>query len=96
MVELLRTLGGGTKTMSRDHQAIGAKVEELERLGASLKEGHAVEPSDRTEAARLLYGLAALLENHFAKEEEIYLPLLEEGLSPEEAAQLADRLATHS
>jgi hemerythrin-like domain-containing protein len=93
---LLRSLGGGTATMSRDHRAITAKVEALERLSSVLEQGSSVAPADRTEAARLLWGLAALLENHFAKEEEVYLPLLERGLLPEEAKALARRLGSHA
>lgn len=89
---LLRTLGGATDTMSRDHETITAKVEALEHLSESVRPGLAVDPAQRAEATRLLYGLAELLENHFAKEEEVYLPLLERGLSPDEAETLAKRL----
>jgi hypothetical protein len=36
----------------------------------------------------VLYGLHALIGEHFAEEEEVYLPLLEERLTPEEARAL--------
>jgi hypothetical protein len=35
-----------------------------------------------------LYGLYALVKVHFAKEEEIYLPLLDARLTAEEARQM--------
>ncbi len=37
---------------------------------------------------RVLYGLYALVKVHFAKEEEVYLPLLDARLSPAEARQM--------
>ncbi|WP_225101670.1 hypothetical protein [Streptomyces sp. CoH27] len=51
--------------------------------------------NDEREAAvrRVLYGLYTLVKVHFAKEEEIYLPLLEERLPTSEAEQLLAELA---
>ncbi|MBI2765883.1 MAG: hypothetical protein HYX53_08230 [Chloroflexi bacterium] len=37
---------------------------------------------------RLLYGLYAVIKVHFAKEEEVYLALLDEALPPDEAADM--------
>jgi hypothetical protein len=39
-----------------------------------------------------LYGLYALVKVHFAKEEEVYLPILEERLSPEEAKEMFEAM----
>jgi len=89
---LLRAVGGATKTMIRDHVSIVGKIADLEALAASMRE-NGVTDDDRAEAARILYGLSALLEVHFAKEEEIYLPLLEAGLSDAEASGLAAELS---
>lgn len=89
---LLRAIGGATKTMSRDHVSIVGKIADLEALAASMRE-NGVTDDDRAEAARILYGLSALLEVHFAKEEEIYLPLLEAGLSDAEASGLSAELS---
>ena len=36
----------------------------------------------------MLYGLYALIDLHFAKEEEVYLPILDAHLSAEQAAEL--------
>jgi iron-sulfur cluster repair protein YtfE (RIC family) len=57
-----------TATMSRDHVAIGRMIEALGET----------EASDVARLQELLYGLHALIEVHFEKEEEIYLPLLDQ------------------
>lgn len=79
-----------TKTMSRDHIEVGALTTELERvLGAKAWE------SDEAAMGRLrglLFGLYALVKVHFAKEEEVYLPLLDEKLSPEAASEMFERM----
>ncbi len=74
-----------TATMSRDHQEIGRLIQELETLrsqlgGADVGEAQALR--------RILYGLYAVVALHFAKEEEIYLPLLDTRLTPQEARQM--------
>lgn len=71
-----------TATMSRDHVEVHRMTEELGRLAA------AGASADLTALRRVLYGLHALVSVHFAKEEEIYVPMLEQGLSPDEAAWL--------
>lgn len=75
-----------TATMSRDHVEVHRMTGELGRLAAegATADLHAVR--------RVLYGLYALISVHFAKEEEIYVPLLEEALSPEEADWLFHQL----
>ena len=73
-----------TATMSRDHVEVGRLTEELavlrgHRAGAALG-------ADQAKALRrVLYGLYALVKVHFAKEEEVYLPILEARLTPHEA-----------
>ena len=42
---------------------------------------------------RLLYGLHTLIKAHFAKEEEIYLPLLDRQLSDGDAHHLLHKMA---
>ena len=68
-----------TRTMTRDH-------DEVKRLTGQLERGF--EENDEPMTRRLLYGLYHVLRLHFAKEEEIYLPLLEESLDPTTAAEL--------
>jgi hypothetical protein len=41
---------------------------------------------------RILYGLSALVRVHFAKEEEIYLPILDARLTTEEARRMFETM----
>jgi iron-sulfur cluster repair protein YtfE (RIC family) len=83
-----RTLGspGCTATMRRDHVEIGRMTEALRFLEARLRNNPT---RDTIEALRrLLYGLHAVVMLHFAKEEELYLPLLDRELEPDAAEDL--------
>lgn len=88
-----RVLGSpdATKTMSRDHVEVGRLTEELRALRNAIA---AEPPSDAQakELRRVLYGLYALVKVHFAKEEEVYLPILDERLSAKEAQQMFEAM----
>lgn len=84
--KLLRAAGGSTRTMSIDHRFVGELVDRLQGVAHSSLSG-----SDREQLRRLLYGLQTLLEVHFTKENEAYVPLLNR-LSPPERRQLYERL----
>lgn len=71
-----------TRTMTRDHVEVGHYVEELAELQRDLS------ARDFKALQRVLYGLYALVKVHFAKEEEVYLPILEERLTGEEAKKM--------
>jgi iron-sulfur cluster repair protein YtfE (RIC family) len=76
-----------TATMSRDHVEVGQLTDEL----AAVRSEIATIYQDESQAKalrRILYGLYALIKVHFAKEEEIYLPLLEARLTGDEAREL--------
>jgi iron-sulfur cluster repair protein YtfE (RIC family) len=76
-----------TATMRRDHVAVGQLTTELGTLLAMLADA----PLSYEQACalrRLLYGLFTLVSVHFAKEEEIYLPLLDQYLTPLTAQRL--------
>ncbi len=74
----------GTATMSRDHAEVEHLTQELGSLRTQIK-GTTL-TVDQVEAfRRVLYGLYTLVKVHFAKEEEVYLPLLDARLKPEEA-----------
>jgi len=79
------TLGspGATATMRRDHVEIARMTEALRFLEARLR--HSPTRETIESIRRLLYGLHAVVMLHFAKEEELYLPLLDREL-PEDAA----------
>ena len=57
--------------------------------GASVTYSWSQGERDSGEALRrVLYGLSAIITVHFAKEEEIYLPILDARLAPEEAHRM--------
>jgi len=80
-----------TRTMQRDHVEVAALTGELLRLYDVLGRSE-FGLHDVKDLQRVLYGLYALVKVHFAKEEEIYLPLLDERLSEAEAREMFERL----
>lgn len=91
VVERVMGAPGATASMRRDHVEVGRLTAELararERLGV-----RAPEPGDAASLRRILYGLYALVKVHFAKEEEIYLPLLDDRLTPQEAREMFEAM----
>jgi iron-sulfur cluster repair protein YtfE (RIC family) len=76
-----------TATMRRDHVAVGELTADLGALLAGLSDA----PLSQEQASalrRVLYGLFTLVSVHFAKEEEIYLPLLDQHLTPVAARRM--------
>ena len=73
-----------TATMSRDHREIERLTQELGALRSQLA-GASVDEAEVLALRRILYGLYALITVHFAKEEDIYLPLLDTRLPAQEA-----------
>ncbi len=89
--EVARLMGaaGATATMSRDHVAVGSLISEL----ASLRTFEGDPDAERQNALRrVLYGLHALVRTHFAKEEEIYVPLLDDRLTVADGTALMQRM----
>jgi iron-sulfur cluster repair protein YtfE (RIC family) len=80
-----------TKTMSRDHIEVGRYIEELAVLKESLSSAELTSEEIRS-LRRVLYGVYALLKVHFAKEEEVYLPILDQRLTPESAREMFEAL----
>jgi iron-sulfur cluster repair protein YtfE (RIC family) len=88
-----KTMGApqATATMSRDHEEVYRLTEELgtlrvhrTQLSITFVQVNALQ--------RVLYGLYALVKLHFAKEEEIYLPLLDSKLTAEEAKAMFEAM----
>ena len=79
-----------TATMSRDHVEVGRLTEEL-KTRLPLRPGR-LGADEVTGLRRILYGLYALVKLHFAKEEEIYLPLLDARLTPAEAKAMFEAM----
>jgi iron-sulfur cluster repair protein YtfE (RIC family) len=91
--EIARCLGSAraTATMSADHEEVMRLIAELSELRDGVQGGRA----DRAHAIalrRVLYGLYAILKLHFAKEEDLYLPILDAALSSDEATTLFRRM----
>lgn len=80
-----------TATMSRDHMEIGRLTEELGVLRSSLV-SERLDTFQEQALRHVLYGLSTLVAVHFAKEEELYLPLLDTHLSREEARHLFEMM----
>ena len=76
-----------TATMRRDHVAVGALTDELAALRSRVT-GPTLRENEANDLRRVLYGLYTLVQVHFAKEEEIYLPLLDARLTPDEADEM--------
>lgn len=81
-----------TTTMSRDHVEVSRLTEQLRVLRSRI-----FQPDfDRVtakELRRVLYGLYSVVKLHFAKEEEIYLPILDNHLSEGDAHELFHKIA---
>ncbi|HEY7094592.1 MAG TPA: hemerythrin domain-containing protein [Ktedonobacterales bacterium] len=80
-----------TATMRRDHVEIGQLVEELRTVQGGLTDPSYI-PGEAESLRRVLYGLHAVIALHFAKEEEVYLPLLDARLSADEAREMFQRM----
>ena len=80
-----------TATMSRDHAEVSELTGRLRVLRPQICTSGF--DADKTkELRRLLYGLYTLLKLHFAKEEELYLPMLDTSLGEIEAHELFHKL----
>jgi iron-sulfur cluster repair protein YtfE (RIC family) len=95
-VEVDRLIGSDVKTqatdtMVRDHEEVGALTEKLEALATKLHDGE-LTTEDEQELRQVLYALNGIVGLHFAKEEEVYLPLLDRELSPEEAQKVFEQM----
>jgi iron-sulfur cluster repair protein YtfE (RIC family) len=77
-----------TATMSRDHVEVDRLTAQLGELRARLAAADEADGELADGLRRVLYGLHALVSVHFAKEEEVYLPLLEARLTDAEAHEM--------
>ena len=80
-----------TKTMSRDHVEVGFYIKELESLRNGLT-GETLTTVQVKSLQRVLYGVYGLVKVHFAKEEEVYLPILDQRLTPESAREMFEAM----
>jgi hemerythrin-like domain-containing protein len=82
-----------TATMSRDHVEIGKLTQELELLRSKIA-GANITVKQANALRNVLFGLHAIVKLHFAKEEEVYLPLLDSRLTAEEAQAMFSAMET--
>lgn len=76
-----------TRTMSRDHVAVVSLTAELDHL-RELLASNGLDDALARDLRRVLYGLYAVVSLHFQKEEEVYLPILDERLTEAEARSM--------
>ena len=81
---------GATDSMRRDHVEVMRLTDELGELGSAIGQSPPVEVE--LDLRRVLYGLYGIVKLHFAKEEEIYLPVLDGRLDEARARQLFERM----
>jgi hemerythrin-like domain-containing protein len=81
-----------TATMSRDHGEVQALTEELDGLRRRIATADSLDDQLASALRRVLYGLHHLIKLHFAKEEEVYLPILDARLTDDDAAALFDAM----
>ncbi len=81
----------GTATMSRDHVEVERLTQELVALRKKVSAGE-IGMTLANDLKRVLYGLYTLVKVHFAKEEEVYLPLLDANLSVKEAREMFEAM----
>lgn len=81
---------GAAATMSRDHLEVETLTRDLGELLPRVGGDHG--DAAWTELRRILYGLHALVTVHFAKEEEIYLPLLDARMNVEEGERIVHEM----
>jgi iron-sulfur cluster repair protein YtfE (RIC family) len=83
---------GATATMSRDHAEVARLTDRLAELRRTLRDTPST-PTLAHELRAVLYGLHALVTLHLAKEEEVYLPLLDDALDTATAESLFRRMS---
>lgn len=91
-VEQVMHAPGATATMKADHAEIVRRIDALAATSADIASGApTVVQADALRAQ--LYGLSAILQLHFNKEEEVLLPILDDHLTADDAAQLFTKMS---
>ena len=81
-----------TATMSRDHAEVSLLTGRVRVLRSQIVTS-GLDADKAKELRRHLYGLYTLLKLHFAKEEELYLPMLDATLDEIQAHELFHKMA---
>ncbi len=91
VVDTLLGAPGVTRTMSLDHEEVGRQTRLLGELRAKMAAGVLTRPQEN-ELRMVLYGLSVLVKLHFHKEEEAYLPLLDQRLTQDAATRMFEAM----
>src|SRR5581483_5757823 len=93
--EVDRVLGspGATATRAADHRDITVRIGRLAESAASAGSGEELSDEHVDSLRAQLYGLSAILHLHFAKEEEVLLPILDAHLDQAQADELFAAMA---
>jgi uncharacterized protein (DUF2249 family) len=90
---LLKAHGMATATMRIDHRAIERHIQSLENAAARLKSDVKARRAEaRRDLARLVWELQALFEVHLEKEEQVYLPLMEQYVPESEQRRILEQM----
>ena len=81
-----------TDAMRREHAEADRFIDELNILRAKIGD-NVLSAAQANQLRHVLNGLHTILKAHFAKEEEIFLPLIEWRLTPIGAQDLFDKMA---
>lgn len=92
-----RLIGGkdpgtrSTDTMRRDHAEVGMLTRQLGALADQMKAG-TLTTAQEQDLRQTLYSLHGIVRLHFAKEEEVYLPLLDRELTAAQAQEIFEAM----
>lgn len=90
---LITEHGNATATMSVDHQFLGDYVRVIDELARAIAAADPkVRPALLTRLARYGLQVEAIFRLHLHKEEEVYLPLFEEYVTPAEQQRVLDAM----
>lgn len=84
--------GKPTATMSLEHQYIEKYVSEIEKASAKVPATPQEQTAQRETLTRLGLQLGAIFDVHLAKEEQVYLPLFEQYVSPQDQQAVLDAM----
>ena len=89
---LIKAHGVATATMETDHRAIERHIQSLEDAATRLESGRKTGRAEaRRDLTRLVWQLQALVEVHLEKEEQVYLPLVEQFMPEAEQRSILRR-----
>lgn len=92
-----RLIGGkdagtrSTDTMRRDHTEVGTLTSQLGALAQQMEAGP-LTTAQKQDLRQTLYSLNGIVSLHFAKEEEVYLPLLDRELTAAQAQEIFEAM----